>query len=253
MYESHYTHHFFRLWGAREGAEGLAPDTVLLGNSQNDFDAKFGDLAGQVGLRYFLVEFKTDRAGIAQEVGITGKPHRHALYQHLRNDSNCELLASVGHFAGYPENGLLVFEPYGHAVAQRQPRKDIVDGIMLNDKPWHALDYARKPLAFDAFYTLLNNIDGSLTTAPSGFFSNGIGLPLKKFEEYIECMYQHLEQVVDDKGTMLLGITHPGTGVFIYFKETVPQLITRLHSAFNALRATIPPRPTPPANPAGIP
>lgn len=253
MYESHYTHHFFRLWGAREGAKGITPETVLLGNSQNDFDAKFGDLAGQVGLRYFLVEFKTDRAGIAQETGITGKPHRHALYQHLRTDSDCQLLASVGHFAGYPENGLLAFEPYGHAVAQRQSRKDIVDGVMLDNKPWHALDYARTPLSFDGFYDALNDTDMTLSVTPSGFFSNGLGLPLEKFEEYIACMYQHLETVVDDDGHMLLGITHPGTGVFISFRTTVPQLIAMLHAAFNALRATIPPPATPRANQPGIP
>lgn len=253
MYESHYTHHFFRLWGAREGAQGINPDTVLLGNSQNDFDAKFGDLAGQAGLRYFLVEFKTDRAGIAQEVGVTGKPHRHALYQHLRNDSDCELLASVGHFAGYAEDGLLAFEPYGHAVAPRQSRKDIVEGVLLKNKPWHALDYARTPLTFDAFYNALNHADAGLSVTPPGFFSNGIGLPLAKFEEYIACMYQHLTSVVNDDGVMLLGVTHPGTGAFIYFRDTVPQLIARLHAAFNALRATIPPRPAPRANPPGVP
>jgi len=253
MYESHYTHHFFRLWGAREGALSLTPETVLLGNSQNDFDAKFGDLAGKAGLRYFLVEFKADRAGIAQEVGSQGKPHRRALYQHLREDSDCQQLASVGHFAGYPEDGLLAFEPYGHAVASRQTRPDIVNNVLLKNDPWHALDYARDPIPFDTFYDLLNTTDATLSTLAPGFYSEGIGLPLAKFEEYIHCMYQHLEQLKDDDGNILLGITDPKNHTIIYFKDTVPDLIARLHAAFNSLRKTIPPRPTPPVNPGRNP
>ena len=253
MYESHYTHHFFRLWGAREGADGLRPDTVLLGNSQNDFDAKLGDLAGKVGLRSFLVDFKLERAGSAQAASVTGKPHRHALYQHLRNDSSCQQMANVGHFAAYPEDAVLAFEPYAHAVAPRQSRKDIVDGIMLQDRPWHALDYSRSPISFDAFYDLLNAQDDTPSQMHPDYYGDGIGLPRKKFEEYIACMYQHLEQVVDDDGAMLLGVTHPGNGAFIYFRGTVPQLIARLHSAFNTLGANIPPRAAPPAQPRGTP
>jgi hypothetical protein len=253
MYESHYTHHFFRLWGAKEGAKGLTPDTVLLGNSQNDFDAKFGDLAGKSGLRYFLVEFKADRAGIAQEAGIKGKPHRHALYQHLRNDSDCEQLASVGHFAGYPKDGLLAFEPYGHAVAPRQTPGNIVNNVILKNDPSHALDYARDPIPFETFYDLLNTTDDTLSTLIPGFYSEGIGLPLEKFEEYINCMYQHLEQVVDEDSNILLGITDPKSHTFIYFKDTVPELIARLHAAFNTLGKTIPPGTTPPVYPARKP
>lgn len=75
MYESHYTCHFFRLWGAKEGARGINSNMPLLGNMQNDFDSMFGDITGQAENRYFIIEFKRTRKGFKEEViGAMNRP-----------------------------------------------------------------------------------------------------------------------------------------------------------------------------------
>jgi hypothetical protein len=172
MYESHYVAHFFRLWGATESAKGIDPEDVLLGNSQNDFDALFGDVVGKVGTRFFLIEFKRDRSGFAAEVAPSGKVHRQALYQHLRDDPACRRLAAVGHFAAYCDaaTNKLAFEPYAHAIAPRTPRP------APPKKAVHILDHQDWCHDFKKFYSNLTATDDRKHDELPEFFAVGLGL-----------------------------------------------------------------------------
>lgn len=249
MFESHFTHHFFRQWGAKEGATGIEPDALLLGNSQNEFDEKVGDLAGVVGCRFFLVEFKLSRAGIAEEVKKSVKRHRYHLYQHLRKDQNCRQLALAGHYAAYPdEANHLAFEPYAHAVAPRVAKSYIAAKAMFDDEPKHELDFSRPSISFDKFYGGVTNANEKLSDVNSGLYADGWGLPQAAFEEYIYCMYQHLEEGVSSTGEAIVGMFNPKTKKFTAFRGTIEGLIEKLYAAFEALAKSIesdskPPRP----------
>lgn len=252
MFESHFTHHFFRQWGAKEGAAGIKPDALLLGNSQNEFDEKIGDLAGVVGCRFFLIEFKLSREGIAEEVKEKVKPHRYHLYQHLRRDQQCRQLAFVGHYAAYPdEANHLAFEPYAHAVAPRMAKSAILAIAIFNDEPSHELDFSRPSMPFDGFYSGVTSANENLSEVVPGFFSDGFGLPQAAFETYINCMYQHLEGGVSSTGEAIVGMVNPKTKKFTAFRGTIEDLIEKLYAAFEALAKSIendvkPPRPSRP-------
>jgi hypothetical protein len=242
MFESHLTHHFFRLWGIEEGRTGIQTDTVLLGNSQNEFDHKLGDVAGKAGCRFFLIEFKRKRNGIAAEVSLSEKPHRHYLYWHLREDQTCRQLAFAAHFAAYPDAGKqLAFEPYAHAVAPLGGTRRKGFRQYLTKGYWHELDYPRIPSSFKEFYAKLTDPNSEMSAQNPGFFLSGLGLPQDRFEEYIDCMYEHLQRGTDSKGNAVLGIFDPTKNEFIAFGGSVEDLVKKMHAAFKWLAANMPP------------
>lgn len=252
MFESHFTHHFFRLWGVKEGEAGIQPDALLLGNSQNEFDEQIGDVAGVAGCRFFIIEFKRDRKGIAEEVKEKVKPHRYHLYQHLRNDPDCRRLAFVGHYAAYPDcSNHVAFEPYAHAVAPRATTADVVRKTIFGNESSHELDFSRSPLTFDEFYEGVTETDETMSQLTAGVYRRGLGLPQCAFEEYIRCMYQHLQNVQGSDGDAIAGIVSPKTGKFIAFRGTVEDLVQNLYDAFAKLSRSIKsaPRPSGPSGP----
>ena len=246
MYESHYTHHFFRLWGVKEGKKGIDPSALLLGNAQNSFDAKFGDVAAVVNQRFFLVEFKLDRAGIAAEVAADGKPHRFRLHQHLQKDHRCRQLSSLCHFAGYPETrnqlarGQLTFERYVDAAeVPYEPPPVLPKGQIFGSEPLAdkgpLVRFPRRRADFDNFHALLLDENRTLSRAHPGCYETGLGLPGPAFIEYIACMYQHLTAGQNAKGQAVVGVVDPRTNVFIAFGGTVEELIAVLFKTFRAL------------------
>lgn len=242
MYESHYVCHFFRLWGAKEGAKGISPDTPLLGNMQNDFDAKFGDVAGKSGCRYFLIEFKANRAGFKNEVsGAKAKLHREKLYQHLINDRQCRDLARIGHFAAYPDSRLdyLQFEPYAHSIAPISTINGIAEKIIIDDDPWHELDYTSFFCGFDQIYEALTNRDCQYSETSPGFYQEGLGLTKDQMKQYVNCMYSHLKQGVDKHGQVVLGVVDPATGAFVSFIGSLDDLVHKLQTYFVAMERSI--------------
>ena len=239
MFESNYTCHFFRLWGYEEGKKGIQPQDALLGNMQNDFDAKFGDVCAEVGVRYFIIEFKADREGFRKEVSPSGKMHRAHLYQHLRKDATCRAIARQGHFGAYADSRRqLVFEPYAHCVAATQSKSEIAaERLSQNPEPWHELNYQGWISDFKKLYRSIAEAGADLSELAPGFYKDGLGITKAHLEDYIQCMYQHLEYVEDGSGESILGAYSPATGEFVAFKASLSQLVGRLHSFFAEMRA----------------
>lgn len=240
MFESHYVCHFFRLWGYEEGKKGIQLQNALLGNMQNDFDSKFGDVCAEVNTRYFIIEFKRERKNFREEVSPSGKFHRSNLYNHLRIDSRCRSIARQGHLGAYADdNDQLIFEPYAHCVAEVKPREKIIQET-LNSKvaTWHELDYRSYFFDFKKFYNLITVDDCNLSEFTPGFFKNGLGITKEHLEDYIYCMYQHLSTAKDESGAAILGAFSPKDGKFVAFNGTINDLISRLHYFFNKIKSS---------------
>lgn len=245
MFESHFSHHFFRLWGVKEGASGMNADTVLLGNAQNAFDAMFGDVAAMAGSRFFIVEFKLKRSGITTEVagGTAGKTHRYHLFDHLLQDERCREISQFGHFAAYPDaSNRMTFEPYSRAVDPVTTRARIKQlKLVAYAKQTHPMERRSFVMQFDEFYGNLTKADDRFGLQHPEFFLEGFGLPMPLFREYIACMYQHLGPGSGDDGTAIVGATNPATKKFEAFAGTVHGLLTRLHQDFQRLAGTMQP------------
>lgn len=240
MFESNYTCHFFRLWGYEEGKKGIPLQDALLGNMQNDFDAKLGDFCAEVGSRYFIIEFKTNREGFRKEISASGKMHRSHLYQHLRNDYFCRSIARQGHFGAYPDSAhQLVFEPYAHCPAELKTKKEIVaERLGSAPEPWHELDYQAWIADFGSFYRSSTEASSDLSDLNPGFFAHGLGITKDHLEKYIQCMYQHLDSIEVDSGETILGAFSPSNGKFVAFKGSISELVNRLHSFFEEMKSS---------------
>ena len=209
----------------------------LLGNMQNDFDNKFGDLCGQVGARFFIMEFKPAREAFKDEISLSakGKLNRAALYDHLHDDSHCRRLSDVGHFGAYAnENNQLVFEPYARCMVDKTDEELILRGLLLKeDTERHELNYASWASDFSTFYQDTNQANSDLSDYPAGYFKVGLGLTKTHLQAYVECMYQHLQDADNDMGEVVLCAMHPVTGEMVAFRDTLANLLTRLHQHFN--------------------
>ncbi|QRP62828.1 hypothetical protein I6J77_11870 [Rhodanobacter sp. FDAARGOS 1247] len=237
-YESNYVCHFFRLWGNREAATGDLADDSLLGNMQNDFDAKFGDVCGDANSRFFFIEFKRLRKGFCEEVSKSmGKTHRVALYEHLRRDSTCRQIARQGHFGCYPDrSGSLVFEPYAHCPAAIKTKEQIVDEIFSSPRvtSYNELDHQAWKCGFPKFHEQITSYDLSQCKVVPGFFAKGLGISAEHLKMYVSCMYQHLQTTVDSSGVTILGAFNRQTNRLVAFNDTIENLIFRLQSALNS-------------------
>ena len=237
FYESQVVFEFARLWGRHEikfWASNDAP-ARLLGNAQNDFDSLLADVAGNAGTRFFLIEFKRERKGFRQEaIAKSGKPHRQALYQHLRADQKCRQFARAGHFGAYVnEDGSFVFEPYAHAIAESASREAIVRKAL--DTEWHKLDYQSFNISFEDFFGGVSCISDERFGENAMLFKEGLGLPEESFEQYVRCMYQHLESIEHAAGNSMLCIVDPNSKKVIRVMNSLEWLINKLHAAFEAV------------------
>jgi len=247
MYESHFTCHFFRYWGFLEGRNKEQMVEPLLGNMQNPFDALFGDIVGQTEGRFFIIEFKRDRKDFASEVKEkSGKAHRRELYRHLREDTTCRDISRLGHFGGYPnESDQLCFEPYAHCMAPMQSPRNISDEIILNDVAFGPLGARSWHVDFSTLYKQLTHYDSTMSAQAPGSFSDGLEITHDQLEEYVACMYNHLQQRVNIKGQAVLGMVDAQTGQFTAVVQSLPLLVQALHDHFAAMRAALTNRPRP--------
>lgn len=238
MFESHYTCQFFRLWGYEEGKKGAPLKDALLGNMQNEFDEKFGDVCAEIGARYFIIEFKPDRKKFKNEILPSGKLHRYKLYQHLRNDQYCRSIARQCHFGAYPDsNHQLFFEPYAHCMAGIKSKGEIAKEILNGtSKPWHELDYRSFVFDFQTFYKSITVEESNLSELCPGFFVNGLGVTREHLRDYVNCMYQHLEMGKDKNGQAILGVFSPKDGSFSSFGGNLNGLVSKLHCYFNQMK-----------------
>ena len=240
MFESNYTCHFFRLWGYEEGKKNIPLQDALLGNMQNDFDAKLGDVCAEIGSRYFIIEFKTNREGFRKEVSPSGKVHRAHLYQHLKNDSFCRSIARQGHFGAYADpKHQLVFEPYAQCSEEVKTKDKIVaERLDNNPEPWNELNYQAWVADFGNFYKSITEANLDFSELNPGFFAHGLGITKDHLEEYIQCMYEHLHSVEVDTGETILGAFSPSNGKFVAFKGSISELVNRLHSFFDEMKSS---------------
>jgi len=237
-YESHLVGLFMQLWGRKEGQE-LEPATIL-NNAQNPFDNWFGDITGEVRFRYFLIEFKTTREGFVKEVEAgSAKPHRTALYAHLREDEDCRKISKYGHFAAYEGTAprLLVFEPYAHSAAALQSASSIATAILKSTGLRHEMDYRSWSMDFASFFDELHEESLDLHNSNSPWlFSKGLGVPEADLEQYVRCMYQHLQYSETDGGSMMLCAINPSTSELKVVSATPFQMVSALKDKFAAMR-----------------
>lgn len=240
-YESQLVGLFMQMWGRHEG-RGTEPAS-LLNNAQNPFDHLFGDICGEVRFRYFLMEFKASRSGFAEEVKPNSvKPHRTALYAHLKTDRKCRKIARFGHFAGYlsAETDALAFEPYANSIATITIAGEVASACLEPHYQWDELDYRSWTINFNRLYDLLNTSDLTLFGQSSPWlFASGLGVPEADLEEYVKCMYSHLQYIEQDDGVMLLGAINIVTGEFHAIKSTPFQMVADLKNKFDSLRKTM--------------
>ncbi len=240
-YESHLVGLFMQMWGRREGM-GTEPAS-LLNNAQNPFDHLLGDICGEVRSRYFLMEFKESRKGFYEEVKPnSAKPHRTALYAHLKSDLRCRRIARFGHFAGYlsDETNELAFEPYAHSIATIKAKEEVTSACLQLDYQWEELEYRSWTMNFNALYDSLHTPDLTLFGQSSPWlFASGLGVPEADLEEYVKCMYSHLQYMEQDEGVLLLGALNPVTGKFHAIKSTPFQMVADLMNKFESLRRTM--------------
>lgn len=249
LYESHYVSHFFRLWGHEEGRRNMSMGAVLLGNAQNAFDSALGDVCGASDARFFLIEFKADRSGFAAEVAPSGKPHRHALYQHLLKDRACHELSHFCHFGGYYDKGLqgLAFEWYESCPRQRVPRSQIIiDALNGKYDGYRPIVPPNAPMSFTTFFDYMTHQDMELYPVAPTMYSHGLGVPAATFKTYVKCMYQHLVTGTDRRGAAVLGVYAPKSGKFVSFGGTASELVTELHSFFSRAEKQLTPSPPSP-------
>lgn len=193
LFESAQVGSFMYMWGYADAVDNRPHSPGLLVNSQNVLDHLVGDLFGAVNpsrdeakteRRWFLAEFKRERNGFYQEVHYkNAKPHRRALYSHLREDFKCRQLARFGHFAiwGDDENELII-EPYAHAV-RPGPAGGPGPGL-------HELDTASVQHPFMPFYRALHMAQMRRHYMDVNFYGQGLGLPCASMQKYLACMLQ---------------------------------------------------------------
>ncbi|HDS1218220.1 hypothetical protein ABE583_15945 [Stenotrophomonas sp. TWI143] len=242
MFESHYVCYFFMQWGYMQGLRRVPLEHALLGNMQNDFDAKFGDVCGEAGARFFIIEFKSDRKLFRTEVGTSGKLHRSRLYQHLRHDGRCRDLANLGHFGCYPVEGQsLAFEPYAHCPAPQLSRAELLEAGLATsaDSPWNQLNYQDWVIDFQTFYQKVVLSGDEMNAYHTDSFKTGLGLSRPQLEEYVRCMYEHLSYFEDEQGQAVLGALCPASGKVFMFEDSLENLLKRLHRCLAEFRATL--------------
>jgi hypothetical protein len=101
----------------------------------------------------------------------------------------------------------------------------------LAARAWHA--------EFEVFHKQLTAYPSTKSQATPSFFADGLGITREQLEQYVECMYQHLEHVTDSDGEGMLGMFNKKTGKFKAVVASIPLLIQDLHSHLEAMRMAI--------------
>jgi hypothetical protein len=190
LYESGLAGAFMYMWGYQDALHNVPVAPGLLLNSQNTLDNLIGDLFGAISAgedstrRWFLAELKQDHAGFHDEVhGTKAKPHRTALYTHLRADKFCRDLARFGHFAvWYEEPQDVLIAPYAHAVGP--------GAMALPGQGFHELNHASFTSGFDVFYKNLHEPDLTRFYMNELLYGPGLGLPIEGMQAYLQCILQ---------------------------------------------------------------
>lgn len=198
MYESAFVGIFFRLWGNNETSEDLRKN-VLLCNAQNKFDATFGDVNAQINERYFIVEFKKTREGVAQEVRAGGKDDRQELLANLLKQQSLRELSVLCHFAAYGESDTLFLETYMMACAD-----ECVIPNILESTPLTGLAHTEL-IGKISFLDFFNKITTKQNEIHEQSFVSGLGLSKADFKLYVQGMYLHKQGKGTLKERVLLG------------------------------------------------
>jgi hypothetical protein len=256
MYESHYACHFFRLWGGKDSSHNSK--ATLLGNMQNPFDEFFGDVNGDANNRYFIIEFKLKRRGIWDE--IAEKPHRKALTAELFLGKELRMLSHVGHFAAYPKDENLRFEPYLNAtiplktyVKNEEKISNIIDELNKNNTLPQGFQVFGRTISFDVFHSFITENNNSISSVFPGFYEFGLGWTKEQLSQYVnKAMYAHLvvgkvenkkkKDGANDDAVLMLG-TYKQDGTFIGLVGNIEEIILKLHLAFEQIKLIGKPNP----------
>ncbi|AJF00173.1 hypothetical protein [Pandoraea apista] len=231
MYESHYVGLFMYYWGWRSSELGAGARDLILQNSQNPFDSLFGDIAGNVGLRHFIVEFKTSRGLLVDEVSANckasnQKPHRNCLYNHLQSDPVCRNLSMIGHFGAFAEEGRQLIEPYFYAVQPENIRVGLLaDGANVTSQTFD----------WDKFHEGVTESRMDMRPDGAGYFQYGLGWTSDQLSQYVRCMYAHLVAGKGRDGHAMLCSVNPETGEMKPVISSFDDLIEMLELRFQEL------------------
>lgn len=220
IYESAVVGVFNYLWGYRDAIDKKKPSMPFLTNAQNPLDELIGDMFGNCEGRFFLIEFKAERAGFFDEVhGRKSKIARTMLYRHLRNDFSCRKLALFGHFAGW-SNGTIQIAPYAHTVGP---------GSLVGNK-YHELDSKRWEWGFDRFYEHITWPDVRKSVFDDEFYGDGLGIPANSMLAYLECVLAGFPNVVSptDEANAIFGFVSNNANSVVLVPTSVEGLLISL-------------------------
>lgn len=232
LYESTLVGAFNYLWGYSDAKSNRPSTPALISNAQNPIDSLLGDLIGNVGGRYFLIEFKQLRNGFFDEVhSASAKASRTALYAHIRHDPMCRELARTGHFAAWAAADNLIFAPYAHTVG----RGSFDNGYV------HELDHPSYEIYFEAFYAKICTTNLDPFYMENLVYAHGLGISAAGMHKYLECILAAVPRVVNPsaEANALFGFWNPTNSGLV----AVPTSFDGLLSTFAAYKrlASMPP------------
>lgn len=175
---------FLYAWGYHDATHGR-PGARLLATPQTFLDHLIGDLIGhsEEG-RWFLMEFKRDRAGIADEV--QKKPAREKLMDALWNNPSLAELSAYAHFACWLDEDISVQQ---YVVASGDPA--------AMDTPDPQLSFASATLDSQRTYDYLNeHLHEPHLQRPHELFQHGSGVTGEGMRQYLR------EVLAAHKGTL---------------------------------------------------
>jgi hypothetical protein len=116
----------------------------------------------------------------------------------------------------------------------------LIEGVLSSSVSPFELDYPAWTFHFGEIYDALHESDLSLHhQSPPWLFRNGLGIPEADLEQYVLCMYSHLEYCEVENGVILLAALDPSTNELKTVALPPFQMVTALKEKFEGLRVAM--------------
>lgn len=222
LYENQQIGNFNYLLGYYLGRNNY-PKPFTINTYQQTFghDKTIGDMFGNIGGKYFIIEFKRSQKNYLSELN---KPHRIKLLEHLRSNPILDILSKKGHFLCHSEefNGsLLKTKKYKYTDYRFSPYSELRAGINGNFEPIiHGIEEFIMNLAFDI--------------VPTSKFL--IGMNFTELKEYLKMMKECVgNDDYETTGTVVCFNSENGGMSSIVFENLIE---LNKHLSFNIERST---------------
>ena len=170
------------------------------------------------------------------------------------------MLSHVGHFAAYPNDENLRFEPYLNAtiplktyVKNEEKISNIIDELNKTNTLPQGFQVFGRTISFDVFHSFITENNNSISSVFPGFYEFGLGWTKEQLSQYVnKAMYAHLvvgkvenkkkKDGANDDAVLMLG-TYKQDGTFIGLVGNIEEIILKLHLAFEQIKLIGKPNP----------